>query len=89
VIERQLWIRQHLASVSAWVSLLGPAPVLQLVGRLRRNPAMPEGRLVYGCVGADQPEGQPFIDEIDGVLYYTCPECRKELAELEPSPPRE
>jgi len=51
--------------------------------------AMPDERLIYGCVGADRPEAQPFIDEIDGVLYYTCPECRKELAELkepEPSP---
>ena len=50
---------------------------------------MREERLVYGCVGADRPEAQPFIDEVDGVLYYTCPECRKELEELEPSPPRE
>ena len=50
---------------------------------------MPEQRIVYGCVGGDRPEAQPFIDEIDGVLYYTCPECRQELAELkepEPSP---
>jgi hypothetical protein len=53
-----------------------------------------EKRLVYGCVGADRPEAQPFIDEVDGVLYYTCPECRKELAELgfplrsQPEPPR-
>jgi hypothetical protein len=43
---------------------------------------MPDERPVYGCVGADRPEAQPFIDEVDGVLYYTCPKCRKELAEL-------
>ena len=50
--------------------------------------AMPDERLIYGCVGADRPEAQPFIDEIDGVLYYTCPDCWKALEELEP-PPRE
>jgi hypothetical protein len=44
--------------------------------------AMPDEQLIYGCVGADRPEAQPFIDEIDGVLYYTCPECREELAKL-------
>jgi hypothetical protein len=52
---------------------------------------MPEERIVYGCVGADRPEALPYINEMDGVLYYTCPECRRELAELkelEP-PPRE
>lgn len=49
---------------------------------------MVEERPVYGCVGADRPEAQPFIEEIDGVLYYTCPECRKELEELE-APPTE
>jgi hypothetical protein len=31
--------------------------------------AMPDERLIYGCVGADRPEAQPFIDEIDGVLH--------------------
>jgi hypothetical protein len=40
---------------------------------------MPEERLVYGCVGADRPEAQPFIEEIDGILLYVCPKCRKEL----------
>lgn len=35
---------------------------------------MPEKRPVYGCVGADHPEAQPFIDEVDGILVYTCPE---------------
>jgi hypothetical protein len=49
---------------------------------------MPDERPVYGCVGADRPEAEAFIDEIDGVLYYTCPDCRKALEELEP-PPRE
>ncbi len=49
---------------------------------------MPEEPLVYGCVGADRPEAQPFIDEVDGVLYYTCPECRKALEELASTLPR-
>jgi hypothetical protein len=43
---------------------------------------MPDARPVYGCVGGDRPEAQPFIVEVDGVLYYTCPECRQELSEL-------
>ena len=43
---------------------------------------MPDERPVYGCAGADGPEAEPYIDEVDGVLYYTCPECREELAEL-------
>jgi hypothetical protein len=43
--------------------------------------AMPDKRPIYGCVGADRPEAEPFIDEVDGVLYYTCPECRKALEE--------
>jgi hypothetical protein len=55
----------------------------------RRGKPMSEERLIYGCVGGNRPEAQPFIDEVDGVLYYTCPECRKELAELAPPPPRE
>jgi hypothetical protein len=50
---------------------------------------MLEVRLVYGCTGADRPEAQPFIDEVNGVLYYTCPECRKALEERDPPPPRE
>jgi hypothetical protein len=50
---------------------------------------MSEERLVYGCVGADRPEAQPYIDEVDGVLYYTCPECRTALEELAPPLPRE
>jgi hypothetical protein len=41
---------------------------------------MPEERIVYGCVGGDSPEAQPFIDEVNGSLYYTCPECREQLA---------
>ena len=53
---------------------------------MRRTPKMREERLVYGCVRADRPEAQPYIDEVDGVLYYTCPECRKALGELEPPP---
>jgi hypothetical protein len=43
-------------------------------------------RPIYGCVGADRPEAKSFIDEVDGVLYYTCPACRLALAELD-SPP--
>ena len=43
---------------------------------------MTEDRLIYGCVGADGPEAEPFIDEVDGVLYYTCPACRQTLVEL-------
>jgi hypothetical protein len=50
---------------------------------------MPEERIVYGCVGADRPEARPYIEEVDGILYYICPECRKELEELEPPSPRE
>lgn len=50
---------------------------------------MPEERLVYGCVGADRSEAQPYIVEVDGVLYYTCAECRKALEELDPHRPRE
>jgi hypothetical protein len=45
---------------------------------------MPEERSVYGCVGADRPEAQPYIVEVDEVLYYTCPECRDKLAALLP-----
>jgi hypothetical protein len=40
-------------------------------------------RPIYGCVGADRPEALPFIDEMDGLLYYTCPACRQALAELD------
>jgi hypothetical protein len=47
-----------------------------------RTLRMPDDRSVYGCVGANRPEAAPFIDEVDGVLYFTCPECRRELAEL-------
>jgi len=50
---------------------------------------MPEERLVYGCVGADRAEAKPFIDEVDGVLYYTCPKCRKELEKIDYQLPRE
>ena len=28
---------------------------------------------VYGCVGAEGPEAQPFIEEFDGIRMYTCP----------------
>ena len=44
---------------------------------------MPEARPVYGCVGADRPEAEPFIDEVDGILLYTCPKCRVALAGLD------
>jgi len=49
---------------------------------------MPEDRRVYGCVGAERAEAQPFIVEADGLLLYTCAECRKALEEPDP-PPRE
>lgn len=42
---------------------------------------MPGERPVHGCVGADRPEAEPFIDEVDGILMYTCPECRHKLAQ--------
>jgi hypothetical protein len=47
------------------------------------DPAVPDERSVYGCVGADRPEAMPFIDEVDGILVYTCPACRLALAELD------
>jgi hypothetical protein len=47
---------------------------------------MPEERAVYGCVGADRPEAQPYIVEVDGILTYICPACRTELEALEPPP---
>jgi hypothetical protein len=55
---------------------------------------MPNERLIYGCVDADRPEAVPFIDEIDGILVYTCPEYREKLAEklaeqLGHAPPRD
>ncbi len=50
---------------------------------------MSEVRPVYGCVGAERPEAQPYIVEVDGVLTYTCPECRKALEELYKPQPRE
>ena len=48
---------------------------------VQEEPPFSEERPVYGCVGGDRPEADPYIDEVDGVLYYTCPECRKELEE--------
>lgn len=45
--------------------------------------AMPQERLIYGCVGADRPEAEPFIDEVEGILVYTCPACRLALAEFD------
>jgi hypothetical protein len=41
------------------------------------EPAMPEERIVYGCVGADRPKVKPYIVEVDGLLVHTCPECRQ------------
>jgi hypothetical protein len=43
---------------------------------------MLEERLIFGCVGADRPEAEPFIDKVDGILVYTCPECRKARQDL-------
>jgi hypothetical protein len=51
-------------------------------GRVSLMTKVPDERLIYGCVGADRPEAEPFIDEVDGVLYYTCPACRQALTEL-------
>ena len=48
----------------------------------------PDERLIYGCVCADGPEAEPLIDEIDGILVYTCPECRRALKELHEPLPR-
>ena len=45
--------------------------------------AQREERPVYGCVGANRPDARPFIEEVDGILVYTCPECRRALARLE------
>jgi hypothetical protein len=57
--------------------------------------ALPPTRLSVLAAGLDAPErvGQsddvlakdtmPFIDEIDGILVYTCPPCRLALAELD------
>jgi hypothetical protein len=33
---------------------------------------MAEERPVYGCVGADRPEAQPFTEEVDGILVRDC-----------------
>jgi hypothetical protein len=44
-----------------------------------------EDRPMYGCVGADRPEAQPYIDDIDGILYYTCPAFREELKGIFPT----
>ena len=50
----------------------------------------PDERLIYGCVGANRPEAEPFIDEVDGVLYYyTWPACRQALAKLDSPRPGE
>jgi hypothetical protein len=35
------------------------------------------------------PEAEPFIDEVDGLLLYARPECRKALEEFDPPLPRE
>jgi hypothetical protein len=51
-------------------------------GRVSLMTKVPDERLIYGCVGADRPEAEPFIDEVDGILVYTCLECREKLAEL-------
>ena len=38
-------------------------------------------RIVYGCEGADSARPEDIV-EIDGVLTYTCPSCKAELAQL-------
>ena len=53
----------------------------------RRKLPLPDERPIYGCVGADRPEAQPFVDEVDGIQVYTCPACRRAMAEAGyPSP---
>jgi hypothetical protein len=42
----------------------------------------------FGRVGAEGPEAAPFIDEIEGIPVYTCPECRRALKELDGPLPR-
>jgi hypothetical protein len=76
-----------MAGTRRW-SLLGV--VICLCLRLRFCKSAPSTMLplanvrpIYGCVGADRPEALPFIDEMDGLLYYTCPACRQALAELD------
>ena len=49
--------------------------------------AIQDDRLIYGCVGADRPEAEPFIDEVDGLLVYTCPACRVALAKFDSPQP--
>jgi hypothetical protein len=49
--------------------------------------AQRDERSVYGCVGANRPDARPFIEEVDGILVYTCPECREKLAEQLGHPP--
>ena len=44
---------------------------------------IPDERLIYGCFGADRPEALPYLVEVDGILTYTCPECRETLAEID------
>ena len=49
---------------------------------------MAEERIVYGCVGADRPEAKPVIEEVDGLLVYTCLDCRKALEGVDSQVPR-
>jgi hypothetical protein len=49
---------------------------------IEEGTGMSEERIVYGCVVGDRPEALPFIDEVNGSLYYTCPKCREEFAAL-------
>jgi len=44
---------------------------------------MPDDRPVYGCVGSDRPDAEPYITEVDGIRYYTCPACREFIAALD------
>jgi hypothetical protein len=45
--------------------------------------AAADSRAVYGCVGADRLEARPFIEEVDGILVYICPKCRRELEKID------
>jgi hypothetical protein len=55
----------------------------------RRKLPLASVRPVYGCVGADRPEAQLFIDEVDGILVYTCPACRRAMAEAGHASPQD
>jgi hypothetical protein len=50
---------------------------------IEEEPTMPGERPVYGCVGADRLEARLLIEEVDGILVYICPKCRRELEKID------